>query len=175
MPKSSRDQLEQDKKKILSELVKNSKEHIDTIAKNCGFSKQKVWKAIKQMEENQMIWGYTAIFDEKKIGMNHFILMLKRTSKQLDEGATDRIISRRAEGLMNEFGGTIESSIYVHGEYDWVVLFTAEDIRHAKKYSDSLIQLHPGEIEKISILQTLMFIKKQYILNPDRKKLKEFL
>ncbi len=33
MTKSSRDQIEQDEKKILSELVKNSKENIDTIAK----------------------------------------------------------------------------------------------------------------------------------------------
>jgi DNA-binding Lrp family transcriptional regulator len=175
MPKDSKDEIEQDEKKILSELVKNAKENMETIAKRCGFSKQKVWRAIKQMEENHAIWGYTSIFDEEKIGQKHFMLLLKRTSKQLEEGATDRIVDRRAEGLMAELGGVIESSVYVHGEYDWVVTFAARDIQHAKKYSDSLIALHPGEIEKISILQTMMFIKKQYILNPDRKKLKDFL
>jgi DNA-binding Lrp family transcriptional regulator len=175
MPKIIREQIVSDEKKILSELVKNSNESIDTIAKRCGFSRQKVWRAVKQMEENHMIWGYTSIFDEKKVGLKHFILMLKRTSKKLKEGTADRIISRRAEDLLRDVGGTIESSFYVHGEYDWVVTFTAQDIQHAKKYSDSLIALHPGEIEKISILQTLMVIKKQYILNPDRKKLKDFL
>jgi Lrp/AsnC family leucine-responsive transcriptional regulator len=175
MVKSSRDQEEQDEKKVLFELVKNSKEKIDTIAKRCGISKQKTWRYIKRLESKGLIWGYTVIFDEEKVGLKHFILLVKRTSKQLDEGAVDRIISRRAEGLMNEFGGTIESSSYVHGEYDWMMTFTAEDIKHAKKYSDSLIALHPGEIEKISILQTLMFIRRQHVLNPNRKKLKEFL
>ncbi len=161
--------------KILAELRKNSNEHIDIIAKNCGVSKQKVSRIIKQMEKDQMIWGYTAVFDENKIGLNHFILMLKRTSKQLKEEAIDRIISRRAEDLLIELGGTIESSAYVHGDYDWVVTFAAENIVRAKKYCDTLIQLHPGEIEKVTLLQTMMFIKKQYVLNPDRKKLKDFL
>jgi len=40
MLKSSGEQIEQDEKKILSELVKNSKENIEMIAKHCGFSKQ---------------------------------------------------------------------------------------------------------------------------------------
>jgi DNA-binding Lrp family transcriptional regulator len=175
MVKSSTEQINNHKMKILAELRKNSNEHIDMIAKNCGVSKQKVSRIIKQMEKDQMIWGYTAVFDENKIGLNHFILMLKRTSKQLKEGAIDRIISRRAEDLLIELGGTIESSAYVHGDYDWVVTFAAENIVQAKKYCDTLIQLHPGEIEKMTLLQTMMFIKKQYVLNPDRKKLKDFI
>jgi DNA-binding Lrp family transcriptional regulator len=175
MAKSNTERIQEDTLKILAELQKNAKENIDTIAKRCGFSRQKVWKAIKQMEADQMIWGYTAIFDEKKIGQNHFILMLKRSSKQLKEGTTDRIISRRGEDIMSEIGGTIETSAYVHGDYDWFVTFNAKDIIQAKKYSDTLTQLHPGEIEKITLLQTLLFIKKQYILNPDRKKLKDIV
>jgi DNA-binding Lrp family transcriptional regulator len=175
MRKSSKEHVKEDEMKILAELTKNSNESIDIIAKHCGFSRQKVWRSIKQLEAQGLIWGYTAIFDEKKIGLNHYILMLKRTSKQLKEGTADNIISRRVEGLMDISDGNIESSIYVHGEYDWVVTFTARDIQQAKKYSDSLMALHPGEIEKITILQTMMFIKKQYILNPDRKKLKDYM
>ncbi len=68
MSKSSKDQIKQDEKKILSELVKNSKENIDTIAKHCGFSRQKAWRLIKQLEEKKLIWGYIAIFDDQKIG-----------------------------------------------------------------------------------------------------------
>jgi DNA-binding Lrp family transcriptional regulator len=175
MAKSSKMRLEQDEKKILFELLNNAKENIETIAKNCGFSRQKVWRAIKQMEENQMIWGYTAVFDERKLGMNHFILMLKRTSKPLKEGTTERIISRRGEDVLKELGGSIETSAYVHGDYDWFVTFTAENIIQAKKYADALIRLHPGEIEKTTLIQTLLFIKKQYILNPNRKNLKELI
>jgi len=175
MSKNSREQIDQDEKKILSELVKNSKENIETIAKHCRFSRQKTWRFIKRLEASGLIWGYTAIFDEEKIGLTHFMLMVKRTAKQLEEVTVDRIVSRKLEGIATEIGVTIESSFYVHGEYDWVITFTAEDIRQAKKFSDSLIALHPSVIEKITIMQTLMFIKKHYFLNPDRKKLKEFL
>ena len=175
MSKSSRDQIDQDEKKILSELVKNAKENIDTIAKHCGFSRQKTWRFIKQLETKKLIWGYTAIFDEQKIGLTHFMLMIKRTSKQLEEKTINTIVSRKLEDLVEEIGITIESSSYVHGEYDWVITFTAEDIKQAKKFSDSVAALHPDIIEKITIMQTLMFIRKQYILNPDKKKLKDFL
>ena len=175
MSKSSRDQIDQDEKKVLSELVKNSNEKIDTIAKHCGFSRQKTWRFIKQLEAKGLIWGYTAIFNEEKIGLIHFILMVKRTTKQLEEKTADKIISRQLEDLVAELGITIESSSYVHGEYDWVITFTAEDIKQAKKFSDSVVAFRPGVIEKVTILQTLMFIRKQYILNPDKSKLKEFL
>jgi DNA-binding Lrp family transcriptional regulator len=175
MSKSSRGQIDKDEKKILSELVKNSNEKIETIAKHCGFSRQKTWRFIKQIEAKGLIWGYTAIFNEEKIGLMHFILMVKRTTKQLEEKTVDKIVSRKLENIVAELGITIESSSYVHGEYDWVLTFTAEDIKQAKKFSDSLIALHPGVIEKITIMQTLMFIRKQYILNPEKMKLKEFL
>ena len=57
MAKSSNEQIEQDEKKLLSELMKNSKENIDMIAKHCGFSRQKAWRMIKQLENNQKNLG----------------------------------------------------------------------------------------------------------------------
>jgi DNA-binding Lrp family transcriptional regulator len=130
---------------------------------------------IKQLEAKKLIWGYTAVFDEEKIGLTHFILMLKRTIKKAEEKEVDIIISRSTENLAVELGISIENSAYVHGEYDWILTFTAEDIRSAKRFSDSVVALYPHAIEKITIMQTLMFMRKQYILNPDRKKLKEFM
>jgi DNA-binding Lrp family transcriptional regulator len=175
MSKSSREQIDKDEIKLLSELIKNSNESIESIAKHCGFSRQKTWRFIKQLEAKDLIWGYTAIFNEEKIGLIHFMIMIKRTTKNLEKVTADRIISRKVEDIATGLGIAIESSFYVHGEYDWILTFTAEDIRQAIKFSDSLIALHPGVIEKITIMQTLMFIRKQYILNPDKAKLKEFL
>jgi Lrp/AsnC family leucine-responsive transcriptional regulator len=175
MAKSSKEQMDQDEKKALSELVKNSNENMETIAKHCGFSRQKTWRLIKRIEGKGLIWGYTAIFNEEKIGLTHFMLMAKRTMKQVKENTVDKIVSREIEDLVSELGITIESSSYVHGEYDWVITFTAKDIKQAKKFSDSLVALHPGVIERITIMQTLMFIRKHYILNPEKTMLKEFL
>ena len=175
MIKSSRDQIDQDEKKLLSELVKNSNEKIDSIAKHCGFSRQKAWRIIKHLEEKGVIWGYTAIFDEEKIGQKHFMLMINRTMEKMEEKVVDIIISSKTNALAKELGVTIESSAYVHGVYDWIMTITAENILQAKQFSDALVTLYPRGTEKITILQTMMFIRKQYILNPDRKKLKEFM
>ena len=175
MSKSSKNQIELDEKKLLSELVKNSNENIETIAKRCGFSRQKTWRFIKQLEAKNLIWGYSAIFDEEKIGRTHFMLLIKRTTKSLEEITAEKIISRKIESIGEKSGINIESSFYVHGEYDWVITFTAKDIKQAKKFSDSLIAFHLGVIEKITILQTMIFVKKHYILNPERKALKEYL
>ena len=66
MSKSSSDKMDQDEKKILFELVKNSNENIEIISKRCGFSRQKTWRMIKQLEAKKLIWGYTAVFDNRK-------------------------------------------------------------------------------------------------------------
>ncbi|MFA5103327.1 MAG: winged helix-turn-helix transcriptional regulator, partial [Candidatus Thermoplasmatota archaeon] len=58
--------MQQDEKKVLSEMIKNSKENIDTIAKNCRFSRQKAWRMIKDLEKDSIIWGYTTVFNEEK-------------------------------------------------------------------------------------------------------------
>ena len=174
MIKNSKEQKE-DEMRILAEITKNSNASINTIAKHCGFSRQKVWRIIKQLEAENLIWGYTAIIDEKKIGLTHFMLMIKRTIGEPGEATVDKIISRKIEDLIEKLGIIIESSFYVHGEYDWVITFTSVDIKHAKQIYDSLITLYPGVIKKITIMQTLMFIRKQCILNPDKKDLRDFL
>ena len=65
MPKSSKKQIDEDEKKVIAALQKNSKESIDKIAKKCGFSRQKVWRIIKRLENNQTIWGYHAVVDDE--------------------------------------------------------------------------------------------------------------
>ena len=78
MGKSSKEQQAKDERKVLAELQKNSNESIDTIAKHCGFSRQKVWRIIKHLEDNKIIWGYTAVVDEEGTGLKHFVLLVKR-------------------------------------------------------------------------------------------------
>lgn len=175
MAKNSREQINKDEKKILAELIKNAKENLDVIAKQCNFSTQKVRKAIKQLEQNNTLWGYTGIFNEQKIGLNHYTLLVKKSNKIIEEKTVDQIISRKIEDITVDLGITIENSYYVHGEYDWILTFTAQDVNAAKRFADTLSRVNEGIIEKMTILQTMMFIRKQYILNPERMKLKEFM
>jgi DNA-binding Lrp family transcriptional regulator len=175
MSKSSKEQQIEDELKIVAELQKNCKENTETIAKHCGFTKQKVGRLIKQLEAKKLIWGYTAVFDEHKIGKTHFILMIKRSTEKIGEKVVDKIISTETEDLAKEFGITIESSAFIHGEYDWILTFFADGIQQAKKFSDKLMQLFPTGTQRITIMQTLMFIRKNNVLNPERTQLKDFI
>jgi Lrp/AsnC family leucine-responsive transcriptional regulator len=175
MVKVSREQMNKDEKIILAELQKNAQESIDMLAKRCGFSRQKVWRIVKRLEKTRLIWGYSAIIDEKKNDMNHYTILIKRTTKKLDEKTIDIITSRKLEDIVESIGATIENSYYVNGEYDWIITFTAWNLVQAKKFCESLLALHAGVIEKTILLETLFAVKSHYILNPESKKLREFL
>ncbi len=175
MSKMSKEQISNDEKKILIQLQNKATENLDVLAKSCGFSRQKVWRIVKRLEQNQMIWGYTAIIDEQKNNLSHYTLLIKRTPQQLMEKTVDIITSRKLEEIVADLGVTIESSYYVHGDYDWVITFTAQDIIRAKKFCGSLLALHAGVIEKTALLETLFMVKNHHVLNPKPEALKTFL
>lgn len=175
MAKSSKGQRQEDEMKILAALQNNSNENIETIAKRCGFSRQKVWKMIKQMEERHMIWGYTAIIDQDEIEQESFMILIKRTNDPLDKKIMNKIESIQLEDVAQPFDVTIESSCYVHGNYDWIITVTAQGINQAKTFCDRLNSEFPGAIAMIDIQQILYFVRKHHIFNPDRKKLRDLM
>ena len=98
-----------------------------------------------------------------------------KSSKSLDKKIRDRIDSMQIEDFASNPEVTIESSCFVHGKYDWIISFTAHDVRQAKKFCDVLSSAFPGIIESIDLLQTLCFVRKHHIFNPDRKKLSDLM
>jgi DNA-binding Lrp family transcriptional regulator len=175
MPKSSQSQISEDEKKILTELQKNSNQSIDTIAHLCGFSRQKVWRSIKRLEQEHVIWGYTAIIDEEKQDRKSFVVTIKKTNTPLDEKTARVIATPYLQELALKEGIIIENSLYTHGAYDWVIIFTADDLRQAKRFSELLYVTYPGYIAKVDLMETLFWTRKQRIFNPEAKKFKDLL
>jgi len=175
MAKSSKKQIYEDELKVIAELQKNAKENIDVIVKNCGFSRQKVWRIIKGLEEDKTIWGYAAIVNEEKQGLKSYMILIKRTTLPIDEKLADKIITRQLENLASEIDIKIEHSMLTHGTFDWVICFRAKDMIHAKKFSEIVNRTYWGYIGEVHMLEVLFPIRKQGILNPDIQKLKEFL
>jgi len=175
MAKSSTKQIYEDELKVLAELEKNAKENIDDISKNCGFSRQKVWRIIKKLEEDKTIWGYAAVVNEEKQGLKSYMILIKRTTLPLDEKLADKIITRQLENSASEIDIRIENSMFTHGTFDWVICFEAKDMKHAKKFSEIVNQIYWGYIGELHVIETLFPIRIQGILNPEIEKLKEFL
>lgn len=165
MAKKTKDQQQLDEEKVLAQLQKNAKENLETIARHCGFSRQKTWRIIKDLEDNKKIWGYSAILDSEKQGLQKFMLFFKRSNRPLSREETDEIAHTRLEKIKGDLGITVLSSYRIHGEYDWVTVFTAKDIVAAKKFSDALMQKFSGA-QTIQMSQVLFTVREHCIENP---------
>ena len=175
MSRVSKEQIEKDEKKVLRELERNANESIDKIAKKCGFSRQKVWRIIKNLEKNHTIWGYSAITDDEKRDLKNFIVLIKKTTQPIDEVLAEKIIVRKIEDLVPTNKVRIEDSLYTHGAYDWIITFSAENIKQAKKFCETLNNFYQGHIGDLQLLETMFPIRRKGILNPEASKLKEFV
>jgi len=174
MPKNSREQIDADEKKVIRELQKNSKESIDKIAKRCGFSRQKVWRIIKRLEKNKTIWGYYAVVDNEKLDMKRYIMLIKRSNKPIGD-AINKIIDLTMHFKGEEIDVDVICSSYLHGHYDWMLVFIANDIKNAKKFSELLTKEYQHVISEIHLLEDIFSVKKCGVVNPDLEKIREFL
>ena len=175
MAKTSKKQIMVDEKKVITQLQKNAMENLDIFAKKCGFSRQKVWRIIKNLEKNKSIWGYTAIIDTEYLHKKHYMLLMKRNSQKINQKIIDILLSRELEDAVTKLGITIETSSYLHGEYDWFATFLAPDIIAAKRFSELVKTTYPDTFQKIDLLETLFDIKRQNIMNPNSTQLLEII
>lgn len=174
MAKNSMKQIKEDENKILLELSNNSNKSINEIAKKCGFSRQKVWRIIKNLERNHTIWGYTTVVDKEKQDLVNYTILIKRTNIPIEKELTEKIIKRELDHFAENIGVYVECSHYTHGEYDWVVCFDAKNTKDAKRFCEALTKLFCNNIKEIHLLETLFTAKNNGITNPDINKLRNF-
>jgi len=172
MPKSSKEQIDNDEKKIVRELQKNSKESIDKIAKNCGFSRQKVWRIIKRLEKNKTIWGYSVVVDDPKLDMKQFFILMKRRNVALSKKDLDLIVGSALKQELERLGVDAIGSYFVHGSFEWVVLIAAPNIKYAKKFVEICLGSFKDYISDVQILEVIFPIQINGIDNPN---MEEFL
>ncbi|MFA5103194.1 MAG: Lrp/AsnC family transcriptional regulator [Candidatus Thermoplasmatota archaeon] len=175
MAKTSKQQIEVDERKVIDQLQKNCMENLDVFAKKCGFSRQKVWRIIKNLEREKIVWGYTAVVDPVMLKKKHYMLLMKRNTQKINQKIVNILLSREFEEVVTKLGIIIETSSYVHGEYDWIATFLAPDIIHAKKFSELVKTTYPDTFQDIDLIETLFDIKRQHIFNPETHKLKDMI
>lgn len=175
MPKSSLKQMEQDEKKILDELVKNAHRSINEIANKLGFSRQKVWKVIKNLEENKTIWGYTVIIDNEKIGQKKFCILLKKALVEATDEKLNIIINREIRDVAEKNGVTLESTYFFNGIYDGQICVIADNIMQVKNFiADMQKKIGLDFFKETEILEVLFPIQVRGFDNPVINKLKDY-
>ena len=174
MPKNSVKQIEQDEKKILDKLAKNANKSINDIAESCRFSRQKVWRVIKNMEKNHTIWGYTAVIDEEKINKKGYILLIKRKNNPFPDKLIKKIIDRDLTNNGKKIDAEITNSFFTHGVYDWVICFNTNDIKEAKSFIEEVNKLYGEYISESHLIEKMFTAVSGGVTNPDIKKLDDF-
>lgn len=173
MPKSSQEQILYDEKKVIKILQTNADSSIDNIAKTSGFSRQKVWRIKKRLEEAKTIWGYSAITDDAKLGLERYIMLFKGSTQPV-KGSIKKVIDLTVQKRGKEIGVDIISGGYLHGKYDWVVIFTAKNIKVANKLKEILLTEYQNMISKVELMEYIFPLKESRIENPEIDKIQEF-
>lgn len=172
MAKSSTKQILADEQKVVQQLVEDPRQTPHEIAEKCGFSRQKVWRIINKLEENNKLWGYTAVIGDRTIGGDTYFALVKAKSPFSE--ITKKLIKRTKERKAAEVGIDLLCLHFVNGVYDWMIIFSATDIRYAKRFC-SYIQKHYGtHVERVDLLEDLFPLVKFGKINPEIDKLKEF-
>ena len=166
MPKTRTDRLITDEYKVIGVLQKNAHENIDTIAKKCGFSRQKVWRIIKKLEKEKMIWGYTAICDDDLNNLKHFTMLVKRTTTPVDKKIVTEILTTRLDDLLPQSHIRMENIEMVHGSVDGVFSFWADSLITAKRFCERFNERFAGYVASYELLETIVTIRRASIRNP---------
>ena len=173
MPKVSEKQIQIDEQKVIDQLREDSNKSINEIAERLGFSRQKVWRIVKKLEKENIIWGYGAVIDEEKLGLNYYILLMKKNVEPVKSEAIENITSREIEDYIKKMGCEMISSLYTHGFYDWVILFTSPNKIQAKRVSELFIDRYHDFLTDIKFLEAIFPAKIKGKVNTNIEKLKD--
>lgn len=175
MAKSSREKIHKDEQKVIKALEENANASIGGIAKKCGFSRQKAWRIIKRLEKNKTIWGYHARVNDEKMNRNGYVLLLKLKHLPVDNELEDDIIKGKLEKLAAKHKISIEDIIWLHGIFDTMLVFYAENLRKAKQYHELLNTNLDGNVIDSQLLEQMIVIKKDGFMNPKIKQNKKII
>ena len=160
------DEMEQtNKMKILKELQKNGRASASEIAKKLGLSRQTVAKIISNLEKNQEIWGYSAIFDSKLLNKKQFIFLIK-----LDLSADPKEFLKKAidSNLIkqNEKKYGFKTTFFLHGNYDFMILAWAKDLIDAKKLLTTYKKIFKLFVVSVDLFEIMSSFRVNGVANP---------
>jgi len=160
--------------RIMNELIKDPTRSLEDIARSCGSYRQKVWREKRKLEENDTVWGYTAVVDENTIGWKVFILLMKL--QPLTEKQAKLLIDRHVTNAPGRLNIRLMDTFYLNGKWDILVIFAAPDWMTARKYYDSIRLEYSDYLEeRPEIIDVAFSLIRWGKVNPNVQSLREFI
>jgi DNA-binding Lrp family transcriptional regulator len=142
-----------------------------------GFSKQKVWRIVHDLEQNGAIFAHCAVLNPKKMGKRSFIIMFDRSIKGADSNLTEQMTIHPIIKEMEEEGihAVVEESFYLNGVYDWAILITVDEHKDLIRFL-GLWRTYYGEYFSRVIQSEVMFVAtRNSVINPKIEEIAEIL
>jgi len=160
--------------RILKALMDDPTRSDMEIARDLDTYRQKVWRTKKQLEDDNVIWGYTAVLDEKRLGHVSYIVLMK--TKPMTEGLVDTLLKRLTREEPRKQDVRLTNFFFVNGEFDLFLRFSAPDHATARRYYDTLRMLYDEYLlDKPVMIDINMCLVSEGKRNPDIESLREFI
>lgn len=160
--------------RVLLALLEDPTRSVRDIADSLKTYRQKVWRRKRELEEDGAVWGYTAVLDEGKLGHVLYLVLMK--TRPMSMGLARLLTKRVAEGEPAKQQVRLINVLYVNGEYDWVVMFSAPDHATARRYYDSLRVAYGDHLlDKPAIIDVNFSAMREGKVNPSIEELLDFV
>ena len=115
-----------------------------------------------------------ARLDEGKLGWVIYLVLMKL--RPMDQGLVDLVIKRLRTGEPHRQHVRLVNVLYINGEYDMAIMFSAPDHMVARRYYDSLrISYSDFLLDKPLIFDVNFSLIREGKLNPELGELKGFI
>ena len=162
------------KKDVVDYLMDDPTKSDKEIAKNMKSYRQKVWRKKKQMEDEHVIWGYTAVVDEEKLNHPSYVVLLK--TKPINSSVANRIIKHIVANPNFKEDVRVIDMCYLSGEYDWMIRFSAVDRIKARRFYEALRLFYEDYLcERPVIIDVSFCLITEGKRNPEMKKIIDFV
>ena len=163
-----------DDSEIIRWLLKDPTRSLNEMANDMKVYRQTLWRRKKKLEEDKVIWGYTAVVDENKMKNVMYLILMKM--KPMSRGLADIIYGRVTRDEMSRVKVRLIDAFHVNGEYDWILRFSAPNHATARKYYDTLRVVYEEYlIEKPVMVDVNFILKAEGKQNPEMENLYKFV
>jgi len=160
--------------RLLQVLIEDPTKSTSEIAKESNSYRQRILRNRKTLEEDRVIWGYTAVIDEIKLGhVSYMVLMrTKPLSKELLDRMVVDVLCKRAQ----EDGIRVMNVMLLLGDYDWILRFTAPDNQSARRFFEGLrVVMDPHLSEKPRLVNICFSLIQEGKMNPGLESIYDLL
>ena len=144
-----------DQESVLESLLEDPTLSVGEIAKKIKSYRQGVWRRKKKLESDGVIWGYTAVIDQKMLGHIMYLVLMK--TKPMSRGLAELLIDRIRKDIARRLDVRLTDLWYVNGEFDWVMRFSAPNHSTARRYYDTLRVVFEEYLLEKPVIVDVMF------------------